>query len=46
MELVLAGRVRIGPFVEKRPLSAIDGVFAALARHEISRRPVLVPDFA
>jgi len=44
LELVLAGRVRVAPFVERRPLSSIDSVFAALARHEIKRRPVLVPD--
>ena len=44
LELILDGRVRIAPFVERRPLSTIDGVFAALARHELSKRPVLVPD--
>jgi 6-hydroxycyclohex-1-ene-1-carbonyl-CoA dehydrogenase len=46
LRLVLDGRVRIAPFVEKRPLSTIDAVFGALARHEISKRPVLVPDLA
>ena len=46
LELVLAGRVQIAPFVEKRPLSSIDAVFGALARHEIARRPVLVPDLS
>jgi 6-hydroxycyclohex-1-ene-1-carbonyl-CoA dehydrogenase len=46
LELVLEGRVRIAPFVEKRRLSTIDGVFAALARHEFEKRPVLVPDLA
>jgi len=46
LELILAGRVRIAPFVERRPLSSIDAVFGALARHELSKRPVLVPDLA
>jgi 6-hydroxycyclohex-1-ene-1-carbonyl-CoA dehydrogenase len=46
LQLVLDGRVKIAPFVEKRPLSTIDAVFGALARHEISKRPVLVPDLA
>jgi 6-hydroxycyclohex-1-ene-1-carbonyl-CoA dehydrogenase len=44
LELILAGKVRIAPFVERRPLSTIDAVFAALVRHEFTRRPVLVPD--
>lgn len=46
LELVLDGRVQIAPFVEKRPLSTIDAVFGALSRHEIARRPVLVPDLS
>ena len=46
LELVLAGRVKIAPFVERRPLSTIDNVFGALARHEITKRPVLVPDLS
>lgn len=46
LEMVLSGRVRIAPFVERRPLSSIDAVFAALARGEIRRRPVLVPDLS
>jgi 6-hydroxycyclohex-1-ene-1-carbonyl-CoA dehydrogenase len=44
LALILEGRVKIAPFVERRPLSSIDAVFAALARHELTRRPVLVPD--
>ena len=46
LALVLSGRVRIAPFVERRPLSRIDEVFGALARHEITKRPVLVPDLS
>lgn len=43
LALVLEGRVRIAPFVERRPLDEIDAVFDGLARHAIRRRPVLVP---
>jgi 6-hydroxycyclohex-1-ene-1-carbonyl-CoA dehydrogenase len=46
LELVISGRVKIAPFVEKRPLSTINDVLGALTRHEISRRPVLVPDLS
>jgi 6-hydroxycyclohex-1-ene-1-carbonyl-CoA dehydrogenase len=46
LELCLSGRVRIAPFVEKRPLSSINDVFNAIVRHEIKRRPVLVPDLS
>jgi 6-hydroxycyclohex-1-ene-1-carbonyl-CoA dehydrogenase len=44
LELILEGLVQVAPFIEKRPLSTIDAVFQSLARHEIARRPVLVPD--
>lgn len=43
LELVLSGAVRVGPFVERRPLSAINTVFAELHAHALSRRVVLVP---
>jgi 6-hydroxycyclohex-1-ene-1-carbonyl-CoA dehydrogenase len=46
LELVASGRVRIAPFVEKRPLSTVNEVFGALVRHEVAKRPVLVPDLA
>jgi 6-hydroxycyclohex-1-ene-1-carbonyl-CoA dehydrogenase len=43
LALVLERRVRIAPFIEKHPLSAINSVFEAVHRHEISRRVVLEP---
>lgn len=43
LELVLAGKVRIAPFVERHPLGAVNEVFGAIRRHEVKRRPVLVP---
>lgn len=41
--LVLDGKVAIKPFVEQHPLNEINEVFAAVHRHEIKRRAVLVP---
>lgn len=43
LELVLAGKVRLEPFVEQRPLSSINETFAAVHAHEVSRRVILVP---
>jgi 6-hydroxycyclohex-1-ene-1-carbonyl-CoA dehydrogenase len=43
VELVLAGRVRVSPFIEKRPLSEINAVFEAVHRGEFKRRAILVP---
>jgi 6-hydroxycyclohex-1-ene-1-carbonyl-CoA dehydrogenase len=44
LELVLAGRVALGPFVEKRPLATINEVFAELHARPARRRVVLVPE--
>jgi 6-hydroxycyclohex-1-ene-1-carbonyl-CoA dehydrogenase len=44
LDLVLRGRVKVAPFVERHPLSEINDVFEALHGHRITRRPVLVPD--
>ncbi|MFN8177721.1 MAG: 6-hydroxycyclohex-1-ene-1-carbonyl-CoA dehydrogenase [bacterium] len=44
LELVLAGKVVLGPFVERRPLSSINRTFADLREHRISRRVVLTPE--
>ncbi|MGO8854981.1 MAG: 6-hydroxycyclohex-1-ene-1-carbonyl-CoA dehydrogenase [Steroidobacteraceae bacterium] len=43
VELVLAGRVRVSPFIEKRPLREINAVFEAVHRGEFKRRAILVP---
>lgn len=45
LELVATGKVAIDPFAELHPMSSINDVLARLRRHELSRRPVLVPDF-
>jgi len=43
LELVLAGKVKVKPFVEPLPLKDINRVFEAVHHHEISKRAVLVP---
>lgn len=44
LELVLSGRVALLPFVERRPMSAINDVFAELHAGGGARRIVLVPE--
>jgi 6-hydroxycyclohex-1-ene-1-carbonyl-CoA dehydrogenase len=43
VDLVLAGKVSLGPFLEKRPLSTINETFADVHARRVSRRVVLVP---
>ena len=43
LELVLAGKVKVKPFVEVHPLADINRVFEATHKREIKRRAVLVP---
>ena len=44
LELVMAGRVKVGQFVEKHPLSEINQVFEAAHAGTLKRRAVLVPE--
>jgi 6-hydroxycyclohex-1-ene-1-carbonyl-CoA dehydrogenase len=44
LELVLSGKVRIEPFIERRPLNAINETFEALRAHRVHGRPVLIPE--
>jgi 6-hydroxycyclohex-1-ene-1-carbonyl-CoA dehydrogenase len=44
LELVLSGKVRIAPFIEKRPLDSINDTFEALRARKLPARPVLVPE--
>ncbi len=46
VELVLSGKVKLAAFVERRPMSTINAVFAELRAHTLKKRPVLIPDFA
>jgi 6-hydroxycyclohex-1-ene-1-carbonyl-CoA dehydrogenase len=43
LDLVLTGRVKVAPFVEKHPLHEINQVFEAVHHGELKRRAVLVP---
>ena len=43
LELVLSGKVKVNPFVEKHPLADINHVFEAVHSGELKRRAVLVP---
>jgi 6-hydroxycyclohex-1-ene-1-carbonyl-CoA dehydrogenase len=43
LNLVLNGRVKVVPFVERHPLSQINEIFAAVHHGELKRRAVLVP---
>jgi 6-hydroxycyclohex-1-ene-1-carbonyl-CoA dehydrogenase len=44
LELVLSGKVRLSPFIEKRPLESINETFEALHARKLATRPVLVPE--
>ena len=43
LDLVLAGKVQVQPFIERHPLDDINHVFEAVHRRDIKRRAVLVP---
>ncbi len=44
LDLVLDGKVRLKPFIERRPLADINKIFTAVHSGEIQRRVVLVPE--
>ena len=44
MELVLSGKIRLGPFVKHFSLDDTVEVMEAVAAHTMKKRPVLVPD--
>ena len=43
LEMVLRGRVKVAPFVEKHPLDQINRIFAAVHHGELKRRAILIP---
>lgn len=45
LQLVESGKIQLAPFVKTFPLSEINSVFDRVHRHEIDKRPILVPDF-
>jgi 6-hydroxycyclohex-1-ene-1-carbonyl-CoA dehydrogenase len=46
LSMILDGKIALGPFVERRPMSAINDTFRELHHGGLRRRPVLEPDFA
>lgn len=45
LEWVRTGKIKVGPFVERFPMSEINSIFERAHERKIARRPVLVPDF-
>jgi 6-hydroxycyclohex-1-ene-1-carbonyl-CoA dehydrogenase len=43
LDLVLSGRIKVAPFVERHPLEEINRIFEAVHHGELKRRAVLVP---
>jgi D-arabinose 1-dehydrogenase-like Zn-dependent alcohol dehydrogenase len=43
LDLVLAGKVKIGPFAKTFPLAEINAVFEMVHRRKIHQRPIMVP---
>jgi 6-hydroxycyclohex-1-ene-1-carbonyl-CoA dehydrogenase len=43
LELVLSGKVKVAPFVERRPLAEINQALEDVHAKKVSRRVVLVP---
>lgn len=46
IRMVLNGQVDLKDFVDKRPMSRIQETIDAMRRHELAKRPILLPDFA
>jgi 6-hydroxycyclohex-1-ene-1-carbonyl-CoA dehydrogenase len=46
VDLALAGKIAIEPFIERRPLAAINDVFESLRAGRVTRRVVLIPGHA
>jgi 6-hydroxycyclohex-1-ene-1-carbonyl-CoA dehydrogenase len=44
VDLVLAGKVAVAPFVETRPMDSINETFAEIHERRVARRVVLVPE--
>jgi 6-hydroxycyclohex-1-ene-1-carbonyl-CoA dehydrogenase len=43
VDLVLTGKLALGPFIEKRPLDAINRTFEEMHAGQVNRRVILVP---
>ncbi len=45
VDLVLAGKVQLTPFIERRPLASINQTFEDIQQHRTTRRVILIPEF-
>ncbi|MCP4448287.1 MAG: 6-hydroxycyclohex-1-ene-1-carbonyl-CoA dehydrogenase [Myxococcales bacterium] len=45
LDLVLSGKVKVKPFVQRMPMSKVNDAIGGLKDHTLSLRPVLIPDF-
>jgi 6-hydroxycyclohex-1-ene-1-carbonyl-CoA dehydrogenase len=45
LDLVLSGKVKVKPFVDRRPMSNVNETITALHDGKLSLRPILIPDF-
>jgi 6-hydroxycyclohex-1-ene-1-carbonyl-CoA dehydrogenase len=43
LDLVLSGKVKIGPFIKTFPLDEINAIFESVHQHKILQRPILIP---
>jgi 6-hydroxycyclohex-1-ene-1-carbonyl-CoA dehydrogenase len=43
VDLVLSGKVKVGPFAKTFPLDSINEVFEQVHHHQVRERPVMVP---
>jgi 6-hydroxycyclohex-1-ene-1-carbonyl-CoA dehydrogenase len=43
LDLVLDGKVQLGPYVERHPLAEVNAVFAEAHQKKLSRRAILIP---
>ena len=46
LEMIKTGKIAIGPFVERRPLSQVNEVLTEMTEHRLHRRAILTPDTA
>lgn len=45
LDMILSGKLKLEPFIERHPMSEVNHVFHALHTKEITKRVVLTPDF-
>lgn len=45
LAMVLNGRIKIKPFIERRPMARLQETFEDLHHKKLSQRPVMLPDF-